>query len=84
MSIRFSDTEVIDDLKGRFHGTTGGGKIEGDCKASDKMEKVEATPLANLASKHSPFPVLPPPSLEWGVTFGKSHHLSGSVIPKEV
>lgn len=58
MSIKFSDIEVIDHLKGCFHGMTGGDRTEGDCRASDKMEKVEATPLANLASKDSPFPVL--------------------------
>lgn len=59
MSNRFSDIEVIGDLKGRFCGMTGGVKSEGHCRASDKMEKVKATPLANLASEHSRFPVLP-------------------------
>lgn len=63
MSIRFSDVEVIGDPKGRFRGRTRGGKIEEDRRASDKMEKVEPTPLANLASKHSPFLDLPPPLL---------------------
>lgn len=54
-----SDIEVIGGLKSCFHGMTGGGMIEQDCRASDKMEKVKATPLASLTSKHSPFPVLP-------------------------
>ena len=61
MSIRFSDVEVMGDPRGRFRGMTGGGKIEGDWGANDKMEKVETTSLANLASKNSPFLVLPPP-----------------------
>lgn len=59
MSVGFSDLEVIGDLKSCFSGMMKGGKIEVDRGASEEMEKVAATPLGSLASKHSLFPLLP-------------------------